>query len=71
RTPIPSDHPSCPDTDNTKEFCRYILEQASLNHSTAKKAVRFFGAFHLSRCIHMHIGSSSRWLSLSHQNRHI
>ncbi|KAK0451323.1 uncharacterized protein EV420DRAFT_1560326 [Desarmillaria tabescens] len=46
RTLSPSDHPSCPDIDNAKELCQYIMEQASLNHSTAKKAALLRDGYH-------------------------
>ncbi|KAK0475926.1 hypothetical protein IW261DRAFT_1493671 [Armillaria novae-zelandiae] len=46
RTPAPSEHPSRPDLDDVQEFCKFILEQASLNHSTAKAAALVRDGFH-------------------------
>ncbi|KAK0477722.1 hypothetical protein EDD18DRAFT_1087631 [Armillaria luteobubalina] len=46
RTPAPSEHPSRPDLHDVQEVCKYILQQASLNHSTAKAAALVRDGFH-------------------------
>ncbi|KAK0199866.1 hypothetical protein DFS33DRAFT_1365519 [Desarmillaria ectypa] len=45
-TPLPSEHPSRPSIDDMQEFSKYILQQASLNHSIAKQAALVRDGYH-------------------------
>ncbi|KAK0495631.1 hypothetical protein EDD18DRAFT_1392449 [Armillaria luteobubalina] len=54
RTPAPSEHPSRPDLHDVQEVCKYILQQASLNHSTAKAAALVRDGFHCMIKTHLY-----------------